>query len=239
MHWAATGRDNRGEVTYWARLAGHEANAALSPEDAIHWFRTALDATDEDERRLDLLIALGSAQRWADAAAFRQTLLDAAALAERLSDDDALIRAALANNRGGASRAGTVDVERVAVLERALEVVGSHDSTERACLLATLALELSQGGDWERRLELADAAVSCARRLGDEATLLRVLLHTTEATRLPGNARPPAHRHRGAVRHREANGRPRPARHRGAPRGTREDRGGCVRSGLRGGRRAR
>lgn len=185
MHWAATGRDNRGEVTYWARLAGHEANAALSPEDAIHWFRTALDATDEDERRLDLLIALGSAQRWADAAAFRQTLLDAAALAERLSDHDALIRAALANNRGGASRAGTVDVERVAVLERALEVVGSHDSTERACLLATLALELSQGADWERRLELADAAVSCARRLGDEATLLRVLLHTTEATRLP------------------------------------------------------
>ena len=85
----------------------------------------------------------------------------------------------------GPSRAGHVDAERVAVLERAIDVVGSHDSTERACLLGTLALELSQGGEWERRLELADAAVSCARRLGDEATLLRVLLHTTEATRLP------------------------------------------------------
>jgi hypothetical protein len=52
-------------------------------------------------------------------------------------------------------------------------------------LLALLALELSQGGEWERRLELAEAAVACARRIGDEATLLRVLLHTTEATRLP------------------------------------------------------
>ena len=52
-------------------------------------------------------------------------------------------------------------------------------------MLATLALELSQGGEWERRLALADEAVACARRMGDEVTLLRVLLHTTEATRLP------------------------------------------------------
>ena len=89
------------------------------------------------------------------------------------------------NNRGGASRAGSVDTERVAVLERALEVVGPDDSPERARLLATLAIELSQGAEWERRLALADEAVACARRLGDEVTLLRVLLHTTEATRLP------------------------------------------------------
>ncbi len=100
-------------------------------------------------------------------------------------DDDALVRAALANNRGGASRAGVVDRDRVGVLERAIAVVGTDDSPERARLLATLALELSQGGDWERRLALADEAVACARRIGDEVTLLRVLLHTTEATRLP------------------------------------------------------
>ncbi len=185
MHWAASGPDSRGQIADWARRAGDDALGALSPEDAISWFRLALDATDDDAERLDLLIALGGAQRWADADAFRQTLLDAAALAEHLGDDAALIRAALANNHGGASRAGAVDLERVAVLERALEVVGSHDSTERACLLALLALELSQGGEWERRLELADEAVACARRIGDEATLLRVLLHTTEATRLP------------------------------------------------------
>ncbi len=78
-----------------------------------------------------------------------------------------------------------VDRERVGVLERAIAVVGTEDSPERARLLATLALEFSQGGDWERRLALSDEAVGCARRIGDEVTLLRVLLHTTEATRLP------------------------------------------------------
>ena len=185
-HWAATGRDHRDRVAEWARRAGDEATTALSPDEAIRWYTTALEAIDaNDPARVDLLIALGGAQRWADADAFRQTLLDAATLAERMGDDDGLVRAALRNNRGGASRAGAVDTERVAVLERALEVVGPDDSPDRARLLATLAIELSQGAEWERRLALADEAVACARRLGDEVTLLRVLLHTTEATRLP------------------------------------------------------
>ena len=187
-HWEATGREPQ-KVADWAGRAGDDAFAALSPEDAIRWYRTALDALESidapDASRLGLLISLGSAQRWADTDAFRQTLLDAAGLAERLGDDDGLVRAALANNRGGASRAGAVDLERVGVLERAIGVAGTEDSPERARLLATLALELSQGGEWERRIALADEAVACARRMGDEVTLLRVLLHTTEATRLP------------------------------------------------------
>jgi tetratricopeptide (TPR) repeat protein len=185
-HWASTGRDDRAKVAEWARRAGAAAIAALSPEDAVRWFRQALDAVGEDDhQRLDLLIELGDAQRWADTDAFRQTLLDAAALAERLGDDRALVRAALANNRGGASRAGMVDDQRVEVLERALAAAGPDDSSDRACLLATLAIELSQGGEWERRIALAEEAVACARGLGDELTLLRVLLLTTEATRLP------------------------------------------------------
>lgn len=185
-HWAAAGPDSLEKGGEWAARAGEEALAALSPEDAVSWFVRALEViADEDDRRVDLLIALGNAQRWGDPDSFRQTLLDAAALAERRGDEAAYVRAALANNRGGASRAGVVDPERVEVLERAIELVGPHDSTERARLLGILALELSQGGEWERRLELADDAVACARRLGDESTLLRVLLHTTEATRLP------------------------------------------------------
>jgi tetratricopeptide (TPR) repeat protein len=185
-HWASTGRDDRAKVAEWARRAGAAAIAALSPEDAVRWFRQALDAVGaDDHQRLDLLIELGDAQRWADTDAFRQTLLDAAALAERLGDDRALVRAALANNRGGASRAGVVDEQRVEVLERALTAAGPGDSSERARLLATLAIELSQGGEWERRIALAEEAVACARRLGDDLTLLRVLLLTTEATRLP------------------------------------------------------
>ena len=97
-HWAATGRDHRDRVAEWARRAGDEATTALSPEEAIRWYTTALDAIDRERtrrRRVDVLIALGDAQRWADTDAFRQTLLDAAALAERMGDDDALVRAAL------------------------------------------------------------------------------------------------------------------------------------------------
>ena len=185
-HWAATGRDDRARVAYWSARAGAAAMAALSPEEAEHWYRRALDAAGEDERpRLELLIGLGDAQRWAGSGAFRQTLLDAAALAKRLGDHDALVRAALANNRGGTSASGVVDRERIATLEHALAVVGDEDSPHRACLLATLAIELSQDDDWQRRVVLADDAVACARRLRDEMTLLKVLLLTTEATRLP------------------------------------------------------
>ena len=152
---------DRDRVAEWARRAGDEATTALSPEEAIRWYTTALEAIDaNDPPRVDVLIALGGAQRWADSDAFRQTLLDAAALAERMGDDDGLVRAALRNNRGGAAGAGAVDTERVAVLERALEVVGPDDSPDRARLLATLAIELSQGAEWERRLALADEAVA-------------------------------------------------------------------------------
>lgn len=184
-HWGATGRDERARVSHWARKAGEAAMAALSPEDGVRWFRRALDAALDDQQRLAVLIDLGDAQRWVGGDAFRRTLLDAAGLADRLGDHDALVRAALANNRGGTSASGVTDAERVAVLERALAVVGDHDSPQRACLLATLAIELSQSDATERRTALADEAVASAHRLGDEVTLLKVLLLTTEANRLP------------------------------------------------------
>jgi class 3 adenylate cyclase len=184
-HWAATGRDERARISHWSRKAGAAAMAALSPEDAVRWFRRALDAALDDRQRLAVMIDLGDAQRWSGGDAFRRTLLDAAGLADRLGDHHALVRAALANNRGGTSASGVTDAERVAVLERALDVAGDRDSPERACLLATLAIELSQSDAMERRAALADEAVACAHRLGDEVTLLKVLLLTTESNRLP------------------------------------------------------
>lgn len=183
-HWTSTGRDDRAKVVEWAHRAGVAALADLAPEAAVNWLRTALESVSDDVDRLDILIDLGDAQRWAEADAFRQTLLDASALAERLGDDEALIRAALANNRGGASRAGTVDAERVAVIERALDAC-DDDTPARARLLATLAIELSQGPALERRIAVSDEAVAIARRSEDELTLVRVLLLTIEANRVP------------------------------------------------------
>jgi class 3 adenylate cyclase len=184
-HWMSTGRDDRAEVATWARRAGNDAMVALAPEDAVVWYQRAFTASSDDHQRLDVMIELGAAQRWADSVVFRGTLLAAAALAEQLGDGDAFVRAALANHRGGASRAGEVDQERMAVLRRALEFVGPADSAERALLLATMAQEDSQGSDIERSIALADEALGVARRVGDDVALFQVLLRVTEATRIP------------------------------------------------------
>lgn len=183
-HWAQaspTTADARRAVNYAAR-AGDRALAQLAHQEAVAYYHQALDLLagthepDSETRRLHLLIALGQAQQRAGNEGYRQTLLDAAARAEALSDADALARAALANTRGMyISAAGTVDAERVAVLESALERIGPRDSTTRADLLATLGLELTYSGWRERRVALSDEALAMARRLGDPATLVRVL----------------------------------------------------------------
>ena len=184
-HWSRTGRDDRAEICRWSHAAGLADMDALAPEDAVTWFERALAACDDPARRLDVMIELGKAQRWQDSNTFRTTLLAAASLAEQLGNGPALVRAALANHRGGASRAGEVDRERVPVLEKALAVVGTTDSAERALLLATIAQERSQGDEIERSIALADEAIDVARRVGDDYTLFLVLLRVTEATRIP------------------------------------------------------
>ena len=117
--------------------------------------------------RIDLLIGLGTAQRQAGIASFRETLLEAARRAQELGDTDRLVAAALANNRGLFSSLGQVDVEKVDVLEAALDALPDTDSPERARLLATLCSEITYHSPLERRLALADEAKAIARRLGD------------------------------------------------------------------------
>ncbi len=179
-------RDND-RLVRWARLAGRNALDDLSPEDALQWFGHALEALDSDRsaERLELLIDIAPAQRWVDSDVFRTTMLEAGELAEQLADEAAFVRVVLANNRGGASRSGAVDEARVASIERALEIVGSEVSPDRARLLGTLAIELSQRDDPDLVNAIALEAVECAEQADDEVALLTVLLHTTEATRIP------------------------------------------------------
>ena len=73
--------------------------------------------------RIDLLIGLGTAQRQAGIASFRETLLEAARRAQELGDTDRLVAAALANNRGFFSALGQVDAEKVDVIEAALDAL--------------------------------------------------------------------------------------------------------------------
>ncbi|MCA1841808.1 MAG: AAA family ATPase, partial [Actinobacteria bacterium] len=176
----------------FAARAGNRALVLLAHDEAAEYFRQALellDATPEhDGKRLDLLISLGEAQRRAGDAGHRQTLLQAAGLAGQRGDADALARAALLNNRGFWSATGTVDAERVAALEAALDQCDPGDSSQRARLLANLAVELQYSGERDRRRFLSDVALAMAHRLGDPATLADVILGRCSAIWEPATA---------------------------------------------------
>ncbi len=179
-HWlAATRPTEASKAVSYARLAGESALGALAPTEAIRWFNEALSVlaqVPDPEERATCLAGLGEAQRQAGEPAYRETLLEAARLAAAVGDGAALVRAALANNRGFVSAIGEVDGERVAVLEDALEAVGTGNSAERARLLALLASERLFDSDYPTRRALADEALSMARDVGDPHTILDTLL---------------------------------------------------------------
>jgi len=194
-HWVkASGpiTDTSRAVQYLHR-AGDRAMTQLAHDEAVAYYRQALELLDasgadpDDERRQELLIALGEAQRRSGDPAHRQTLLDAAHLAYERHDAHALVQAALANTREGVpSAAGRVDSDRVAVIEAGLAAIGDADTPDRARLLATLGLELTFTSDRERRTCLSDDALAMARRLGDASTIAHVLLARRYTIAAPG-----------------------------------------------------
>lgn len=66
-----------------------------------------------------------------------------------------------------------------------IDVFRKADSQPRAPLLGLLALERGFDGDYPGRRTVADDALTMARRLGDPATILDVLLRRHDAIRLP------------------------------------------------------
>jgi DNA-binding SARP family transcriptional activator len=189
-HWlAARGADAEERALAYAQLAGDRALAGLAPGDAIPWYRTALGLVAGDAaRRVTLMVSLGDALRQAGNASHRDVLLEAGGAASALGLDGEVVRAALANFRGWASRAGALDGERVALLEAALLAVGEHPTATRARLLSVLAAELAFTDDLERRRALSDDAVAIARTLDDPRTLAQVLSCRFDAVRVPDTA---------------------------------------------------
>lgn len=174
----------------YSQRAGEAALAALAPDEAVRYFSQALElashvATADPTVSIDLLIDLGTAQRQSGVPAFRENLLEAARRARELSDADRLVMAALANSRGWFSSLGQVDLERVEVLEAALDALPETDTQDRARLLATLCGEIQYGSPLERRLALADRAKAIARRLADAATFIDVVNSCSTALMAP------------------------------------------------------
>ena len=179
-HWVeAVGADVETALRY-SILAGDDALEKLAPDEARRWYERALELLARwpgvrDVQRCDLLIKRGEAERQAGDRRFRETLLEAVEIAQRIGDDGRLVRAALANTRGMQSETGTVDQGRIAALHAALRIVGEDDSPERARLLAMQAAELMYSREWDRRVRLSDDALAISRRLDDPDALSTVL----------------------------------------------------------------
>jgi tetratricopeptide (TPR) repeat protein len=142
----------------------------------------------EGELRCELLLRLGDARsRAGDLAAARETLADAADLANRLGDPERLARAAISYSgwlewmRAGADR------RIVPLLEDALRAVGDQPSSERVRLMARLAATLRGSPDRRRSDDLSHRAVEMARELNDTRALLYALVGRYLATWWPEN----------------------------------------------------
>jgi len=188
LHWrlATVSADNAKAARYSLR-AGQKALDSLAPGDAAKLFNDALELLRAGDAvaRCEALIGLGDAQRQTGIPAYRETLLEASAIASDLKDAELAARAALANSRGWVSRFGAVDEERVAAVERALELDDPPRPARRARLLSLLAVELGHAPEHARRRALADEAVAIARRAGDPRTLAAALAASCYANWAP------------------------------------------------------
>lgn len=175
---AAPGGDVAKAIAY-ARQAGDRARTLCAYEEGARHYQMALQALElqapaDDAQRCDLLLALGDAQNAAGEIAEAQaTLGRAAEIARRLRSPERLARAALA--MGGGSETAAGDAALVALLEEALQGLGSADSAVRARVLARLARALSLSAAHERGRALSAEAVQIARRIGDPPTLTYAL----------------------------------------------------------------
>ena len=190
-HWAnAAQPENAAKAITYGQRAGDRALAQLAPDEALHWYRDALDlldrvAADDPPRRATLLLGLGDAQRQTGDPEHRETLIAAGRLADAICKIDLLVAAALRNNRGWNSMAGATDHQRVELLELALTRIGDSDSPDRTRLLALLGVEQIWVTDFDERLSIATRAVDIARRTGDKAALVDAVRHSHEAIAMP------------------------------------------------------
>ena len=187
--FAAAPVDGPEKAIAYALLAAERASARLGYEDAVRYYRRAvafLDtaAVDGDaRRRAEILLALGEAERRVgDATAARATLARAAAIAHAAGLAEPLARAALAFGAGVGGfwdqSGGTVDDERVAIVQQALVALGPEPTGLRAMLLVHLAGSLFWSTSFERRAQveqLSRQAVAMATAAADPSVTLHVL----------------------------------------------------------------
>lgn len=190
-HWLAAGRPaDTDRAVHYAMRAGRAALDAFAPADAVTWYQRALELV---ERRADgdpldrgrLLAGLGRAQLEAGLVEHRETLREAGLIARGLRDRDLLVDVALCRWQGFEA-VSTVDRDRLAVIETALEVVGDDEPVVRTGLLVALADETDRR-EIELRHGLVGQALAIARRIPDEETRADTLVLQDDLIARPDN----------------------------------------------------
>jgi class 3 adenylate cyclase len=153
------------------------ALASGAHEDAATLLRTATryadDLTVSTSRRRALRLRLGEALACSWDPDAWPMLIGVAEEAYQAGATEELIRATLATHRGTTARTGFVDHERVRLYELAIDATGSARPSDRARLLAGLAVELGYDQP-SRRVEAIDEALELAETTGDDVVLIDV-----------------------------------------------------------------
>lgn len=186
-----------GRAVRWGRAAAAQAASHFAYEDAARLYRQTLAAIAQGERpssseRAEVLVALGEvASRTAEHATARAAAIDAFPLARRLRRPDLCARAACALGPALLPlQPGTVDDERVDLLEEALRLIPAREKAQRIRVYSELAVALYWSSDSRRCMAVAETAVELARKLGQPAPLAHALYARCIAQWRPSAGRP-------------------------------------------------
>jgi DNA-binding CsgD family transcriptional regulator len=175
---AGRGCGSAAQAVEYAVRAAQQASAALAHEEAARLYQCALQALEpgHDAQRCTLLLALGEVQTEAsENVTALVTFTDAAQLARRLADADALAHAALGYETASWRSSGATGVVAAALTREALAATPAVDGVQRARLLAALCRALVYCDRIDAAVAVHEQAVSMARRLGDLPALFFAL----------------------------------------------------------------
>jgi DNA-binding SARP family transcriptional activator/tetratricopeptide (TPR) repeat protein len=179
------------EAIHWSTLAGDDALRHLSPTEAARHYQSAYEAALElgrpQSELADLLVRLGEAQHVAGDSSALSTLGQAANLARNSGNSQALIRAALAADRGF-MRIDAGAPEYLAIVEEAVAAADPSDTWTYARLTALLAQSLVFTPQAARRTTTAYQALALAESASDPALLAHVAPAAVSAIWAPGSA---------------------------------------------------
>ena len=157
----------------YALAAGEQAGAMLAHEQAADHYARALEVLEQFEpealaRRCELLLELGEARvRSGERPRAWPAFREAATLAARLGDGDALARAAIGASRRYLQPPGVVDHELIGMLDQALAMASGRATVTRVSLLSRLCGALYYSEERDRMQGLSAEATELAAALDD------------------------------------------------------------------------